>query len=146
MLMTAHGVGRLDFAFDNAKRRLGATHVYRAKNADGKVVHIPTKITLSKHYVLLLPEDEVRDVMLHEIAHALTPNHGHDHVWRAAARKIGAKGTRCATPSAAPPAPIAGMCPKCSVKVSEHHRKPRAAWVHKTCRTPLVYHRNGVII
>lgn len=136
MLMTAHGVGYLKFDFDNAKRRLGATHCIRVRDAV-----IPQKITLSKHYVLLLPEDEVRDVMLHEIAHALTPGHKHDAVWRATARKIGAKGTRCAAPSASPAAPIHGMCPKCNVKVTEHHRMPRSTWVHRTCRTVLVYER-----
>lgn len=135
-LMTAHGVGSLGFEFDNAKRRLGATHTLRIGNTV-----LAKKITLSKHYAAILPADEIRDVILHEIAHALTPGHGHDAVWRNACRKVGAKPNRCAAPSARPTAPIEGRCPECDVKVSEHHRMPRAVYVHRTCRTKLVYVR-----
>lgn len=135
-LMTAHGVGSLEFAFDNGKRRLGATHTLRIGNTV-----LAKKITLSKHYAVLLPKEEIHDVILHEIAHALTPGHGHDAVWKAACRKVGAKPSRCAVPSARPAAPIEGRCPKCDVKVSEHHRMPRAVYVHRTCRTRLAYVR-----
>ena len=135
-LMTAHGVGALEFAFDNGKRRLGATHTLRIGNTV-----LAKKITLSRHYAVLLPKEEIHDVILHEIAHALTPGHGHDAVWKAACRKVGAKPSRCAMPSARPAAPIEGRCPKCDVKVSEHHRMPRAVYVHRTCRTRLTYVR-----
>lgn len=135
-LMALHGVGNVGFGFDNAKVRLGATHAKRIGN-----VHMVEKITLSKHYAMLLPKEEIRDVILHEIAHALTPGHGHDHVWQAACLKVGAKPNRCATPSASPAAPIEGRCPKCNVKVSEHHRMPRAKYIHRTCRTLLTYTR-----
>lgn len=135
-LMTAHGVGSLGFAFDNGKRRIGACHYKRIGNTV-----LAKKITLSRHYAVLLPKEEIRDVILHEIAHALTPGHGHDAVWKAACRKVGAKPSRCAAPSASPAAPIEGRCPKCDVKVSEHHRMPRAVYVHRICRTRLTYVR-----
>jgi predicted SprT family Zn-dependent metalloprotease len=135
-LMTAHGVGALPFEFDNAKRRLGATHLMRIGNTT-----LAKKITLSRHYAAILPPDEIRNTILHEIAHALTPGHGHDAVWRAACRKVGAKPERCAAPSAKPDAPIEGRCPTCEVKVSEHHRMPRSVYVHRSCRTRLVYIR-----
>ena len=136
-LMTAHGVGHIPFAFDNGKRRLGATHFRTIGNTT-----LPIKISLSRHYVVLLPEDEIRDVVLHEIAHALAgKDAGHGPLWRVAARKVGAKAQRCAVPSARPAAPIEGRCPKCDVKVSEHHRMPRAKYVHRTCRTLLTYVR-----
>ena len=40
-------------------------------------------------------EEEVRDTILHEIAHGLTPGHHHDYVWQAKAKEIGADGKRC---------------------------------------------------
>lgn len=136
-LMTAHGVGRLEFAFDNGKRRLGCTHFVRIGDT-----FLAKKISLSRHYAVLLPDDEIRDVILHEIAHALAgreANHG--PLFMRKCREVGAKPARCATPSARPAAPIEGRCPKCETKVSEHHRMPRAVYVHRTCRTRLVYVR-----
>ena len=135
-LMTEYGVGRLEFAFDGGKRRLGAMHSMRV---NGQV--IPKKITLSRHYTVLLPEDEIRDVILHEIAHALTPGHNHNAVFMAACRKVGARPARCAMPSASPEHSIEGWCPKCDVLVSKHHRMPRAKYVHRGCRTLLEYRR-----
>ena len=135
-LMVAHGVGVLPFEFDNGKRRIGACHFIKIGTT-----MLPEKITLSRHYAMLLPKEEIHDVILHEIAHALTPGHGHDHVWKAACRKVGAKPSRCAVPSARPAAPIEGRCPKCDVKVSEHLRMPRALYVHRACRTLLTYVR-----
>lgn len=136
-LMTAHGVGSLAFEFDGAKRRIGATHSVLVGNT-----WLAKKITLSRHYAVLLPKEEIHDVILHEIAHALAGHKAaHGPVWKAAARKVGAKPSRCTVPSARPAAPIEGRCPKCDVKVSEHHRMPRAVYVHRTCHTILTYVR-----
>lgn len=37
-------------------------------------------------------EGEIMQTLLHEIAHALTPGHGHDRVWKAKCVEIGGKG------------------------------------------------------
>lgn len=37
-------------------------------------------------------EDEIMETLLHEIAHALTPGHGHDRVWKLKCIEIGGKG------------------------------------------------------
>ena len=37
---------------------------------------------------------EIKNTVLHEIAHALTPGHNHDHVWQAKAVSIGCDGER----------------------------------------------------
>jgi len=37
----------------------------------------------------------VADIVLHEVAHALTPGHAHDEVWCAKARELGGSGARC---------------------------------------------------
>ena len=52
-------------------------------------------ITLSKPLCLLNDETQVRDTILHEIAHALTLGHGHDNTWKRKCVEIGAKPIRC---------------------------------------------------
>jgi predicted SprT family Zn-dependent metalloprotease len=102
--MNQHGLGHVPFELDRAKRRLGCTHY---------MFGCVEKITLSAHYVDLLGEDEIRDTILHEIAHALTPyteGDSHGAAWRAMARKIGATPKRCGTPSAQPEAKYKGKC------------------------------------
>jgi predicted SprT family Zn-dependent metalloprotease len=48
-----------------------------------------------------LPEAEITDTLLHEIAHALVgPRHGHDLVWQAKCIEIGARPKRLAPPTA----------------------------------------------
>lgn len=138
-LMTAHGVGSLAFEFDRGKRRLGSTRFVTIGNTT-----LPQKITLSKHYAVLLPEDEIRDVILHEIAHALAGHKaGHGPVWKAAARRVGAKAQRCAAPSASPEATVIGRCDPCGVVSSKGHRLPQRIYLHSACKRALTYYRNG---
>lgn len=48
-------------------------------------------IALSLFHIEADDVAEVRDTILHEIAHALTPGHGHDEVWQAKAMQVGAR-------------------------------------------------------
>ena len=84
-LMEQHGL--LDkgwhFAFDRANKRFGSCQYYRKR------------ITLSKPLTELNSVQEVRNTILHEIAHALTPGQNHNHIWRAKAQAIGCTGDRC---------------------------------------------------
>ena len=53
-------------------------------------------ICLSVNYCLRAPEEELRDTILHEIAHALVgPGHNHDLLWQVTARRIGCTAQRC---------------------------------------------------
>lgn len=142
-LMTAHGVGSLEFAFDRGKRRLGCTHFVTIGNTS-----LAKKITLSKHYAVLLPEAEIHDVMLHEIAHALAGHAaGHGPVWKAAARKVGAKAQRCATPSARPEASVTAECPECFRPLAAQHRLPQRVYVCRVHRNrALTWKKNGVTV
>lgn len=90
-LMEKHGVGHLDFEFSRTKRAIGSCHM-RRNHITGVVT--PTKITLSRYWMPRLPDCEVVDTILHEIAHALTPGDGHGAKWRAMCRKIGANPER----------------------------------------------------
>lgn len=61
-------------------------------NRFGACYYDTKTITLSRPITLLSTKPEVRDTILHEIAHALVgAEHGHDEVWQAMALKIGAR-------------------------------------------------------
>ena len=83
-LLSAHLPGRgWTFDFDRAVRRAGACH------------HADRRITLSRHLAARAEEDEVRQVLLHEVAHALAGHRAaHGPRWRAVAARIGCIGSR----------------------------------------------------
>ena len=77
-LMAAHGLSGWHLAFDHAKRRAGIT-IFPSRT-----------ISLSREFVTTMDEDQVRDLVLHEIAHALAgAGHRHDATWKQICRKIG---------------------------------------------------------
>lgn len=78
-LMDRHGLGEWTFAFLEAKRRLGDCHF------EDRLIRI------GRAHALDAGEAEVRDTILHEIAHALAgPEARHGPAWKAIARRIGA--------------------------------------------------------
>lgn len=88
-LLDQHGLDDWELVFDRAKQRAGICRPDRKQ------------VGLSGLLTQLHPESEVRDTILHEIAHALVgPKHGHDATWQATARRIGCSGLRCASPDA----------------------------------------------
>src|SRR6266540_1073829 len=141
-LMALHGVGHLDFKFDNSKTRLGQTQFIKEWN---DTIWKPINISLSKHYVTLLPAAEVRDVVLHEIAHAIAGAEAHHGPrWRIVARKVGATPERCVTPSVRPDHAVVGTCCICDKAVHKAHRLPQRVYFHHPCgRTPLRWTKNG---
>ena len=78
-LMDEHGLGAWTFAFFEAERRLGDCH-YQER-----------LIRVSRTHALEAGEAEIRDTVLHEIAHALAgPEARHGPLWKATARRLGA--------------------------------------------------------
>ncbi|PZR52640.1 sprT domain-containing protein [Xylanimonas oleitrophica] len=100
-LMDEHGLRGWELGWDHARRRAGQCR------------HDLRRITLSRHLTALYDETQVRDTVLHEIAHALVgPRHGHDAVWRAQALRIGGSGRRTTDPGApAVEGDWVGVCP-----------------------------------
>ena len=76
------------FVWDNrATRRYGQCRYYKKE------------IGITKKLALINTIEESKDVVLHEIAHALAGSgHGHDAVWKRMCIKVGARPERCYTP------------------------------------------------
>ncbi|MCY4100096.1 MAG: SprT-like domain-containing protein [Rhodobacteraceae bacterium] len=79
-LMDSHGLPEWNLRFDESIRFLGKCN-YR-----DKIIH------LSRSHALDGKDSEIRDTILHEIAHALAgPKARHGHKWKMIAKQIGAK-------------------------------------------------------
>jgi predicted SprT family Zn-dependent metalloprotease len=86
-LLREHGLDGWQIVADRAKTRAGVCRFGSRR------------IGISAPLTAIHDEAEVRDTILHEIAHALVgPQHGHDAVWRAKALEIGSSGERCTSP------------------------------------------------
>ena len=126
-LMTAHGVGSLEFGFDGGKRRLGQMQYVTLNKNTPREQRIAKKISLSKHYAAILPVEEIDEVMRHEIAHAkvIHKDAGHGAEWKREARALGIKGDRCASPSVRPGGqPWTAFCPTCGQQRGAQYRAP----------------------
>lgn len=109
-LFALHGIIDWSFAFDRAVSRLG------------QCVYARRRITISKMHALHSPIDEVRDTLLHEIAHVLAgPGNGHGPVWQRKVRSIGGK-----------------------AKARASSRIPAEAMMQKTARKAYVMERIGM--
>ena len=71
----------------------------RAVRRYGQCRYGKKEIGVTKKLALINTIEESKDVVLHEIAHALTGRgHGHDAVWKRMCIKVGAKPERCYKP------------------------------------------------
>ncbi len=136
-LMTRHELVGWSFAFDHARRRFG------------RCDYTNRQISLSKHLTFLNPLEEVRDTLLHEIAHALTPGAKHGPRWRAVCRQIGARPIRCYTDAqvVSPPRKPAAYrfgCPRCDWWVERRRQLKGRKYACKKCRGEVVYVTNLV--
>ncbi len=103
----------------------------RAKARAGLCNYAKKRITISRHYLARAAEADILDILLHELAHALTPGHGHNDVWRNVAVSLGCSGRRCCA-SFMEPAYV-GFC-ACQGNVVTRHRLTLRRPVCKKCK------------
>lgn len=101
----------------------------RSRRTLGLCRHRHKAIQLSTHFIRLNPEAEVRDIVLHEIAHSLVgPGHGHGPQWKAMARRVGANPDRVNHTATMPPGDWVAVCPNCNRRFECFRRPRRRCW------------------
>ncbi len=100
------------FGFDNAKTRAGQCNYTRKR------------ITVSRYLAARFDDDEIHQVLLHEVAHAIAgPGTGHGALWKRIARELGYVGKRTHDSEGATEfAPWVGTCP--AGHVHYRYRRP----------------------
>lgn len=112
------------FKWDNAKCRFGQCNHYKKE------------ISLSKKLVKINSEERVKDTILHEIAHALTPGNNHNKIWKAKCLSLGGNGeiyislkkTNTITPK------YKYECPNCGKKIFQHKKTNKKSACSNCCR------------
>ena len=67
-----------------------------ARARAGRCKHRAKVLSFSRNLIARGSPADMRNTLLHEIAHALAgPRHGHDRTWRALALRIGCNGNQC---------------------------------------------------
>lgn len=139
-LMRRHGVTARGWRFEwsRAKRRLGEARIRQTRDRKTGRTRTVKAIRLSRYLVEHNGEAAVRDVILHEIAHALAGlEHGHDAVWRAMCEKVGAKPERLADESIrVVQGEYAVVCTLCHRELARRHRRSNPSKLANAyCRT-----------
>ena len=110
--LSRHGLDEWSFRLDHARQRCGSCHFTRRE------------ITISKHLLVRNDPAEFLNTLRHEIAHALVgPGHAHDAVWRAAARRVGARPEATNPTADMPPPRWALTCDHCRQVIARRHRR-----------------------
>lgn len=120
-LMDEHGLEDWALVLDRAKQRAGVCR------------YTDRAIGLSRHLTLIHTREQVRDTVLHEIAHAHAgPRAAHGPRWRAAAVAIGATPERCIpTEAGRIPGSWVGTCP--DGHTIDRHRRPSRVLSCRRC-------------
>jgi SprT protein len=133
---TDHGIATMEGAMDIddarilARQRMDQHGLHRWSRVFGQAQTYfglcdkrQQRITISAPLTLLNNLEEVREVMLHEIAHATTTDPGHGRLWQAQARLLGCRPERCYHQVRQPPPPFVGTCPGCGAETTAYRRR-----------------------
>jgi predicted SprT family Zn-dependent metalloprotease len=133
-LLEQHGLKDLGWQFElnqTAKRRVG------------QCSHRTKTISYSLYYLEKSTDEDIKDTILHEIAHALVdPQHGHDSTWRIKCMEIGAKPQRLAGEDAVTSATYNYeiYCTNCGKTTGKRYRLRQEMldnYISKCCNAPL---------
>jgi predicted SprT family Zn-dependent metalloprotease len=108
----------------------------------GKCKYIPKEIHLNKRYALIADEELVIDTIIHEVAHALTKGHRHNHVWKAKCIELGCKPNRTKKLDRNINIRLTkykGVCPTCGHEIFASRK---ISYVHTRCSNE-EYQRTG---
>lgn len=125
-LMKKYGLKGWKFKFFKSRRIIGQCVFTRSYKLNFYKIKKTTAvgecyIGLSSYFVLVNEEKEIRDTILHEIAHALTPGHGHGFYWKKACKIIGAIPERLADENVkSPPTKYVAVCNDCNITFKQN--------------------------
>ena len=122
-LMHKHNLYDWKFAWNNRQKTFGVCNCYK------KTIYLSKALTEVNEW------QQVKDTILHEIAHALTPGHGHDNVWKNMCRKIGAKPKRLCSDGKLSVSKFVLHCDSCG-KQYKKYRRPSKVFSCGRCGTP----------
>ena len=129
-LLEMYDLNDWSFRFDHAKSRAGSC------------INNKKIISLSSHFARVATLEEIRNTLLHEIAHALVGHcHGHDYVWKAKAFEIGCNAKRCYNKQFFKPKWIM-FCPNGCFKFTRHRKNKKL--ICKLCKVAVNYEQNNV--
>lgn len=80
---------------NHSELRLWSVTTNKRKSAFGVCNYTKRQIELSMLLVPVMTDEGIKETIIHEIAHALTPDHHHDRVWKAKCIELGGTGNRC---------------------------------------------------
>jgi len=123
-LLNEYGLENVEVKLDNAKRR------------HGQCRHLQKQMSLSRYFINLNEEPQIRNTVLHEIAHFLVgPGHGHDRTWKRKALEVGCDGNRCSGDDIQSiKGRYKGVCPACKTEYFKHRKGKHVLDGVYTCR------------
>jgi predicted SprT family Zn-dependent metalloprotease len=122
-LMDEHGLrGRAALEIDDVRTRFGQWY------EDRKV------ISISRPFIEVNKKAKVREVILHEIAHALVGGeHGHNKIWKAKAAELGVPPVAKVYGAVLPESRYIGSC-ACGYKHEKHKLDLKSDYICRECR------------
>tara|TARA_R100000656_G_C3921707_1_gene123011 strand:+ start:79 stop:573 length:495 start_codon:yes stop_codon:yes gene_type:complete len=121
-LMEKHKLDGWKLKFDESKSHLGQCR-YSEKS-----IYLSILYTEINNYKI------IRNVILHEIAHALAGSgHGHNRIWRTIARSIGCTGERCTNGAERPRGKWTRHCNNCKFEYQSDRRTSKVRACGKCC-------------